>query len=57
MAHEFLACCFTNRVYREQPGLSDEAARHECSELVALGMLTRQGKGRNPYYVLKTLGN
>jgi len=43
----------TNREYRKITGLSDEGTRLDISEMIRKGILHREGRGRNSYYVLK----
>jgi ATP-dependent DNA helicase RecG len=47
----------TNKEYRDITGLSDEGARIDLNELGKKGLFQIKGKGRNTYYVFKTLGD
>src|SRR3972149_3061607 len=47
----------TNKEYRELTGLSDEGSRIDLRELVKKGLLQIKSRGRNTYYVFKTLGD
>ncbi|WP_309716552.1 ATP-binding protein [Armatimonas sp.] len=42
----------TNKQYRTQNAMSDEAARRELNDLVTKGLLHREGSGRGVYYVI-----
>lgn len=47
----------TNKEYRDLTGLSDEGSRIDLRELVKKGLLQIKSRGRNTYYVFKTLGD
>jgi len=47
----------TNRQYRDLTGLSDEGARRDLNVLVKLGILRREGKGRNVRYMQARVGD
>lgn len=46
-----------NKEYRDLTGLSDEGSRIDLRELVKKGLLQIKSRGRNTYYVFKTLGD